>query len=86
MWEQGRQLSRMSKTGMDVSFKYNNFGIRTQKTVNGVTTNYYIDGDRVTYEDNETDKIYYTYDSTGSFVSMNLSGVEYYQLYKECTG
>jgi len=79
-WEQGRQLSGMSKTGMDVSFKYNDSGIRTQKTVNGVTTNYYLDGDKVTYEDNGTDKIYYTYDSTGSLVSMNLNGAEYYYI------
>ena len=79
-WEQGRQLSGMSKTGMDISFKYNDSGIRTQKTINGVTTNYYLDGDRITYEDNGTDKIYYTYDSTGSLVSMNLNGVEYYYI------
>ena len=79
-WEQGRQLSGMSKTGMDVSFKYNDSGIRTQKTVNGVTTNYYLDGDKVTYEDNGTDKIYYTYDASGNLVSMNLNGVEYYYI------
>ena len=65
---------------MDVSFKYNDSGIRTQKTVNGVTTNYYLDGDRVTYEDNGTDKIYYTYDASGNLVSMNLNGVEYYYI------
>ena len=70
----------MSKSGMDVSFKYNDSGIRTQKTVNGVTTNYYLDGDRVTYEDNGTDKIYYTYDASRNLVSMNLNGVEYYYI------
>ena len=34
----------------------------------------------VIYGDNGTDKIYYTYDSTGNLVSMNLNGVEYYYI------
>ena len=35
-----------------------------KKTVNGVKTNYHLVGDKVTYEENGTDKIYYTYDSS----------------------
>ncbi|KGK81000.1 hypothetical protein DP68_18760, partial [Clostridium sp. HMP27] len=79
-WEQGRQLKSMTKEGSSSSFKYNDSGIRTEKTVNGVTTKYYLNGDQVAYEDNGTDKIYYTYDSDGSLVSMNLNGVEYYYI------
>ncbi|OMH22136.1 cell wall associated protein [Clostridium pasteurianum] len=54
--------------------------MRTQKVVNGVTTNYHLEGDKVTYESNGTDKIYYTYDSEGDLISMNLSGTEYYYI------
>ena len=79
-WEEGRQLASMSKTGQNLSFKYNDSGIRTQKTVNGVTTKYYLNGDKVTLEDNGTDKIYYSYDATGNLVSMNLNGTEYYYI------
>nr|WP_279381227.1 RHS repeat-associated core domain-containing protein [Clostridium pascui] len=79
-WEQGRQLKSMIKEGSSSSFKYNDSGIRTEKTVDGVTTKYYLNGDQVAYEDNGTDKIYYTYDSDGSLVSMNLNGVEYYYI------
>ncbi|MBM7868536.1 RHS repeat-associated protein [Clostridium pascui] len=79
-WEQGRQLKSMTKEGSSISFKYNDSGIRTEKTADGVTTKYYLNGDQVAYEDNGTDKIYYTYDSDGSLVSMNLNGVEYYYI------
>ncbi|MBI6871805.1 RHS repeat-associated core domain-containing protein [Clostridium aciditolerans] len=77
-WEEGRQLSSMSKTGTNISYKYNDKGIRTEKSVNGVVTKYHLNGDDVTYEDNGTDKIYYTYDSSGKLISMNLNGTEYY--------
>ncbi|HBW38388.1 RHS repeat-associated core domain-containing protein [Desulfosporosinus sp. BICA1-9] len=70
----------MSKGTTNLSFKYNDSGIRTQKTVNGVTTNYYLNGDKVTLEDNGTDKIYYSYDAAGNLVSMNLNGTEYYYI------
>lgn len=72
-WEQGRQLAGKTGNGKDITFKYNDSGIRTQKTVNGVTTNYHLTGDKVTYEANSTDKIYYTYDASGQLVSMNLT-------------
>ena len=32
----------------EISYKYNDSGIRTEKTVNGVTTKYYLSGDAVT--------------------------------------
>lgn len=36
-WEEGRQLSGMSNSGTSITYKYNDNGVRTQKTVNGVT-------------------------------------------------
>lgn len=79
-WEMGRSLKSISKTGLDISFKYNEQGIRTEKTVNGKTTKYYLSDDRVTYETDGTDKIYYTYDSDNNLISMNLNGIEYYYI------
>ncbi|MDV3427799.1 MAG: hypothetical protein LIR50_12365, partial [Bacillota bacterium] len=79
-WEAGRQLKGISGNGNTITYKYNNSGIRTQKTVNGVTTKYYLSGDKVTYESNGTDKIHYTYDSSGNLVSLNLNGTEYYYI------
>ena len=39
-WAGGRRLASVSKEGLSASYVYNSDGIRTQKTVNGVTTNY----------------------------------------------
>lgn len=79
-WEAGRQLASMVKGSTSLSFKYNDEGIRTQKTVNNVTTNYTLNGDKVTLEERGTDKIYYSYDSAGDLVSMNLNGAEYFYI------
>ncbi|AOR23440.1 RHS repeat-associated core domain-containing protein [Clostridium taeniosporum] len=75
-WEWGRQLASMTGNGNTISYKYNDSGIRTQKTVNDITTNYHLVGDKVTYEDNGIDKIYYTYDASGQLVSMNITSSE----------
>ncbi|WP_270563050.1 DNRLRE domain-containing protein [Clostridium beijerinckii] len=79
-WEWGRRLASMTGNGKTISYKYNDSGIRTQKTVNNITTSYHLVGDKVTYEDNGTDKIYYTYDSSDNLVSINLNGVEYFYI------
>jgi RHS repeat-associated protein len=79
-WEAGRQLSGITGNGNTIIYKYNDSGIRTQKTVNGVTTKYYLSGDKVTYETNGTDNIHYTYESSDNLVSMNLNGTEYYYI------
>jgi len=79
-WEEGRQLASMSKTGQNISFKYNSEGIRTEKTADGVTTKYHVVGDMVTYETNGIDTIYYRYDSEGNLLSMKLNGNEYFYI------
>lgn len=79
-WEEGRQLASMSKSGQNISYKYDDSGIRLSKTVNGITTQYHLVGDKVTFETNGTDKIYYTYDAADKLVSMNLNGTEYYYI------
>jgi RHS repeat-associated protein len=77
--EAGDHLARISGNEVTTSYKYNEGGYRTEKTVNGVTTNYYLEGSHVTYETTGTDEIYYTYDS--KLISMNLNGEEYFYVY-----
>ncbi|EYE87359.1 hypothetical protein Q428_13775 [Fervidicella metallireducens AeB] len=76
----GRQLAGISGNGINVSFKYNAEGIRTEKTVGTVTTKYHLVGDKVTFESNGTDTIYYSYDSSDNLISMKLNGAEYYYI------
>ena len=76
-WEAGRQLKTITGNNKNVSYKYNDAGIRIEKKVNGVTTKYYLLGSKVAYETDGTGKIYYAYDDGGILVSMSLNGVEY---------
>ena len=39
-WDKVRQLSSVSDTDLQVDYTYDDAGIRTSKTVNGVTTHY----------------------------------------------
>ncbi|ERJ12639.1 DNRLRE domain-containing protein, partial [Haloplasma contractile] len=80
-WE-GRQLEGLefytSEGITHGNYKYNDQGYRTQKVIGNETTTYYLNGDKVIYETNGTDEIYYTYDVDGTLVSMNLNGIEYF--------
>ncbi len=75
-WE-GRKLTSFNKTGLAISYAYNENGIRTSKTVNGVKTDYRLSGDKVTFEKTGSDTIYYVYDTQGQLISMILNGTEY---------
>ena len=47
----GRQLIGATKGGNTYSFAYNDEGIRTSKTKNGVTTTYYLSGSQIIAEE-----------------------------------
>lgn len=63
-----------------ISYKYNDNGIRTSKTVGGVETKYYLDGSKVIYEKTGEDVIYYSYDENGQVIGMNRNGAQYYYI------
>jgi RHS repeat-associated protein len=82
----GRQLQGITGTDLNASYKYNENGLRTQKTVNGQTHEYTLLGSSVTREvirDNAGNilwTIHYSYAGEGTPVSMNVNGTEYYYL------
>ncbi len=79
-WQNGRQLSTAQKSGLSLSYRYNASGIRTEKTVNGVTTEYYLDGSSIVAEKTGTDVIWYLYDGMG-LAGFELNGTSYYYVY-----
>ena len=79
-WQNGRQLSTAQKSGLSLSYRYNASGIRTEKTVNGVTTEYYLDGSSIVAEKRDTDVIWYLYDGMG-LAGFELNGTSYYYVY-----
>ncbi|NHM33614.1 DNRLRE domain-containing protein [Neobacillus terrae] len=86
-WTWGRQLKSFSNTNNNISYSYNDDGIRTKKVVtnkqtNGtVTTNYILDEDKVVFESDGTNNLHYTYDSEDNLLSLNLNGNEYYYIF-----
>ena len=73
-WEGGRRLKEITGNNKNISYKYNDNGIRTEKTVNGVKTSYILSGDSVLLETTNDEKIHYTYDSSNNLIGMNISG------------
>ena len=64
-WD-GRRLVSAVKGSNNMSFIYNDEGIRTTKTVNGVTTHYVYSGNLLISEYTDTEAIVYIYDVNGS--------------------
>jgi YD repeat-containing protein len=68
---EGRKLvSATSNNGVQMSLTYNDNGVRTSKKVNGVSTNFEVDGYKILSEVNGNNKLFYTYDESGSLVSV----------------
>ncbi len=79
-WEAGRRLTQITNSSNTYSYKYDDNGIRTQKTINGVTTHYTTIDDRITGQYDDTNTIYFRYDSNDSLIGFNLNGTEYIYL------
>ncbi len=54
-----------------MSFTYDDNGLRTTKTVNGVTTEYFWDGGRLIAEKSANGLAMYIYDAAGSIGGIN---------------
>ena len=62
----GRRLTGATNGDNVYSFTYNDEGLRTSKTVNGVTTNYYWVGSLLVGEEKNGNFTRYLYDANGS--------------------
>lgn len=77
-WQNGRELASITKNDTTIQYKYNDSGIRTSKTINGVETKYYLEGTKVVYETTENTKIHYTYDENNDIIGLTYNGNQYY--------
>ena len=73
----GRQLTGAVKGSKTMSFTYNDEGIRTSKTVNGVKHTYKLNGSQIVSEEWEDKLIIYLYDSTGMPIGMMYRTTSY---------
>ena len=79
-----RRLTSATSTDNSISYTYNHDGIRTSKTINGITTYYVVDENNNVvkqYElenDVETNVIEFVYDSNGSPIYFTYNNATYY--------
>ena len=72
-WTMGRQLASFG----NISYAYNEDGIRTSKTSNGVTTKFYLDGTNIIEQTDGTTTLYFFYDSVGEIVGFKYNDSNY---------
>lgn len=79
---QGRQLASATGDGKSLSFTYDSEGIRTSKTVDGVKTEYLLNGTQILAQKTVSNTLCFFYDQQGNRVGMADSGNHfYYYLY-----
>jgi len=64
--------------GKNLSYTYDNNGIRTGKTVNDVTTNYFHDGSTIIAQQTGSNVLWFLYDSDGTRVGFTYNGISYF--------
>ena len=72
-WTMGRQLASFG----NISYTYNEDGIRTSKTSNGVTTKFYLNGTNIIEQTDGTTTLYFFYDSVGEIIGFKYNGSNY---------
>ena len=70
-WQNGRQLATLENGNTSVSYQYNEEGLRTGKTVNGITTEYYWNGSQLLGQKTGTSPLHFLYDERGLLVGFN---------------
>ena len=76
-WQSGRLLARMQSVDTDASFVYNENGLRVQKTVNGIVTNYTLHGKNVVHLTRGNDELHFFYDAQNEPAVMVYNGTPY---------
>ena len=80
-WENGRQLRRMACDATIAEFMYNADGLRVQKTVNGVTTNYTLHGKNIVHLTKGNAELHFWYDAQNRPAIVEFNGTKYGYLY-----
>ena len=73
-WKNGRQLATFTQGQTSASYNYNESGIRTDKTVNGITTTYQLDGSKIVSENRNGTVQEFFYDESGSVLGIVYNG------------
>lgn len=77
-WNTGRYLESITDGNNKYSYTYDENGIRTSKTVNGVTTYYNTKDGVILSQSDGTNTMYFQYDSNGIPLGFVYNGIQYF--------
>ena len=80
-WKTGRMLASMVKNGTNAQFTYDHNGLRIRKIVNGVTTNYTLNGKNVVHMTQGSNDLHFFYDAQGKPGMVTYNDVDYFYVY-----
>ena len=70
-WRNGRELASLTKNGVTASYLYDESGLRTEKTVGGVVTNYHVINGVLYGEYTGSHRLLYMFDEAGTRYSAH---------------
>ena len=79
-WNTGRNLESIVDGNNEYSYTYDENGIRTSKTVNGVTTYYNTKDGVILSQTDGTNTMYFQYDTNGIPLGFIYNGVQYFYM------
>lgn len=79
-WSSGRNLAQITDGNNTYSYSYDENGIRTSKTVNGVTTYYNTKDGVILSQTDGTNTMYFQYASNGTPLGFVLNGTQYFYI------
>ena len=79
-WSNGRELATVINNSVNGSFTYNDSGIRTSKTYNGVITSYLLNGSSIVRQTQGESILDFFYDENGNLYGFQKGTSTYYYL------
>lgn len=80
-WENGRIINNINTSDKAIQMSYDSNGMRTQKSVDGVKTNYYYDSSNNLFALTQgNDTLFFYYDNSGEVMSVSCNGTMYYYI------
>ena len=79
-WQKGRQLATISGNGVELSFKYNADGLRTEKTNGTTTTQYYYSGAVLLAQYSGGNYLKFLYSADGELIGFMKNNTPYYYI------
>ncbi len=80
-WKAGRMLASMVKTGTNAQFTYDHNSLRVKRVVNGVTTNYTLNGKNIVHMTQGSNDLHFFYDAQNKPAIVRFNGTDYFYVY-----